>query len=198
MSTSTSTSTSRLRRSPSLRLSRSGFGCSEPVAFALRAIRMAQRMKKLPLPTPSEAAFERLLSEFPGPGHPDPSTSSGEGSAGDLPPENDARAFLDELYARADVFLERDPYATIGDASGFNTKVVGVSFEGRQDVVAGVRAGAPLELRRHPENTFDPNAIGVWFGALQLGFLKRPIAARIAPNIDEGERYVAEVTALTG
>ena len=44
----------------------------------------------------------------------------------------------------------------------------------------------------------DPNAIGVWYGALQLGFVRREIAARIAPNVDAGERYAAQVTALTG
>jgi single-stranded-DNA-specific exonuclease len=145
------------------------------------------REKKLPPPTPSEAAFERLLAEFP--------------SAAPAPPAADASeagAFLDELYAHAGEYLARDPYATIGEATGFNTKVVGVSFEGRQDVVAGVRPGAPLELRRQPDNAYDPNAIGVWLGALQLGFLKREIAARIAPNVDGGERYTAEVTALTG
>ncbi len=111
---------------------------------------------------------------------------------------SDANVFLDELYAHAREYLERDPYATIGDASGFNTKVVGVSFEGRQDVVAGVAPGAVLELRRQPDNPHDPNAIAVWYGALQLGFLKRPIAARIAPNVDAGEHYSARVTAITG
>jgi single-stranded-DNA-specific exonuclease len=146
------------------------------------------REKKLPPPTPSEAAFERLLAEFPD------SPAAGHRE----PVEGPATAFLDELYARAREYLDRDPYATIGEASGFNTKVVGVSFEGRQDVVAGMRAGAALELRRDPKNAYDPNAIGVWYGALQLGFLKREIAQRIAPNIDGGERYTAEVTAVTG
>jgi single-stranded-DNA-specific exonuclease len=169
------------------------------------------REKKLPPPTPSEAAFERLLAEFPAPDaplaprraegdaridkprrHPEPV----EGSAS--MPAADARAFLAELYANAREYLDRDPYATIGEATEFNTKVVGVSFEGRQDVVAGLYAGLPLELRRHPENAYDANAIGVWYGALQLGFLKREIAARVAPNIDGGERYTAEVTAVTG
>ncbi|HYZ16360.1 MAG TPA: HIRAN domain-containing protein, partial [Candidatus Acidoferrum sp.] len=111
---------------------------------------------------------------------------------------SEARAFLDDLYARKREFLDRDPYGTIGAASAFNTKVVGVSFEGRQDVVAGVVPGAALDLRRDPSNAYDPNAIGVWYGALQLGFLKREIAARIAPNIDAGERYRADVTAITG
>jgi len=113
-----------------------------------------------------------------------------------VPPE--ARAFLDELYRNASEYLDRDSYATIGDATGFNTKVVGVSFEGRQDIAGGVRPGQAVELRRDPENPHDPNAIGVWLGALQLGFLKREIALRIAPNIDAGERYEAQVTALTG
>jgi single-stranded-DNA-specific exonuclease len=137
--------------------------------------------RKLPPPTPSEAAFERLLADFPA-----------------VEARSEAGAFLDGLYAHAREYLDRDPYATIGGASGFNTKVVGVTFEGRQDVVGGVRAGAALELRRDPGNAYDPNAIGVWFGALQLGFLKREIALRIAPNIDGGERYTAEVTAVTG
>lgn len=144
-----------------------------------------KKTKKLPPPTPSEAAFERLLADF------STSASTAAPSA--------AHAFLDELYAHARDYLDRgDPYATIGDAAGFNTKVVGVSFEGRQDVVAGVEPGAALELRRHPDNAHDPNAIGVWYGALQLGFLKRPIAARIAPNVDAGEHYSAHVTAVTG
>jgi len=145
-------------------------------------------MKKLPPPTPSESAFERLLAEFP----------TAEHDRGATPVASDARVFLDELYAHAREYLERDPYATIGEATGFNTKVVGVSFEGRQDVAAGVVPGTALELRRHADNPYDPNAIGVWYGALQLGFLKRPIAARVAPNVDAGERYTARVTAVTG
>lgn len=147
--------------------------------------RKGGREKKLPPPTASEAAFERLLANFGTPS-----------AAADPLPE--AHAFLDELYAKAGAYLARDPYATIGEASGFNTKVVGVSFEGRQDIVGGLHAGAPLALRRDPGNPFDANAIGVWYGALQLGFLKREIAAQIAPNLDAGERYEAAVTMLTG
>src|ERR1700681_9502 len=151
-------------------------------------LKIMAREKKLPPPTPSEAAVERLLEQFAAPAPARPRAEA--------PPE--ASAFLDELYATARVFLERDQYATIGAASGFNTKVVGVSFEGRQDVVASLRPGETVELRRHPDNAFDADAIGVWFGTLQLGFLKAAIAARVAPNMDAGERYAAEVTAVTG
>jgi single-stranded-DNA-specific exonuclease len=141
------------------------------------------REKRLPPPTASEAAFLKLVQDF--------------GTAAAAAP-SETRAFLDELYAKAATYASRDPYATIGDASGFNTKVVGVSFEGRQDTVAALRPGETVELRRDPANPHDSSAVGVWYGALQLGFLRRQIAARIAPNIDGGERYSAAVTAVTG
>ncbi len=92
----------------------------------------------------------------------------------------------------------RDPYATIGDAPRFHTKIAGVSFEGRQDVIAGLRAGAELELRREPNNPHDPNAIAVHYGALQLGFFNRKMAAHLAPLIDAGARYRARIASLTG
>ena len=111
---------------------------------------------------------------------------------------NDTGAFLDQLYAKSASYLEKDRYATIGDAYEFYTKVVGITFEGRQDVAGGVRAGDALELRRDPGNAFDPNAIGVWIGELQVGFLKREIARRIAEHFDAGERYRAEVGSVTG
>jgi single-stranded-DNA-specific exonuclease len=113
-------------------------------------------------------------------------------------PATPASAFLDDLYARREEFLDRDPYASIGDSFGFNTKIVGVTFEGRQDVIAGLQPGAELDLVRQPQNAFDPNAVAVHFGRLQIGFVKKAIAARIAPNMDAGERYRAEIKHITG
>jgi single-stranded-DNA-specific exonuclease len=109
-----------------------------------------------------------------------------------------AGEFLDTLYARKNEYLERDRFASIGEVDDFYTKIVGVSFEGRQDLVAGVRAGDALELERQPENEHDPNAIAVRFGTLHLGYLRREIARRLAPNIDGGDRYTASVGSVTG
>jgi single-stranded-DNA-specific exonuclease len=139
------------------------------------------RSSSLPAPTASEARFEALLRSF-----------------GKEPVQPAAAAFLDELYARRDEYLERDPYGSIGDAAEFNTKVVGVSFEGRQEFVAGLSAGYQLDLVRRPENEFDPNAIEVRYGTIQVGFLKKEIARRIAPRMDAGDRYAAWVTTRTG
>ncbi|MBD5657087.1 MAG: DEAD/DEAH box helicase, partial [Candidatus Eremiobacteraeota bacterium] len=158
--------------------------------------------RRLPPPTASEAAFERLLAEYertePGESRVlsqrEPMVAVDVGRAG----VDDDAAFLTTLFARKDTYLERDRYASIGDADDFFTKIVGVSFEGRQNVVGGLEAGDALELVREPENAFDGAAIAVRFGTLQLGFIRREIARRLAPNIDGGDRYTATVGSITG
>jgi single-stranded-DNA-specific exonuclease len=73
-----------------------------------------------------------------------------------------------------------------------------VSFEGRQDVIAGLRDGAELRMVRQAANPYDNNAIAVHYGQLQLGFISKGIAAHIAPLIDAGASYRARVASLTG
>ena len=102
------------------------------------------------------------------------------------------------MFARRDDYLTREPFANIGEANEFFSKVVGVSFEGRQDSVGGLGAGDALQLVRDPANPFDSNAVAVRYGALQIGFLRREIAKRLAPNIDAGDRYSASVASITG
>ncbi len=113
----------------------------------------------------------------------------------DQPDESDA--FVERVFAKSEEYLS-DRYATIGDAQRFHTKVVGVSFEGRQDIIAGLSSGSALELRREANNPHDANAIAVYYGHLQLGFLKKDLAAHLAPEIDAGARYRAHIASLTG
>ncbi len=109
------------------------------------------------------------------------------------------RVFLDELFARRESYIAPERFANIGDADEFYTKVVGVSFEGRQDSIGGLTVGDALQLVREPENPHDPSAVGVRYGSLRIGFLRREIARRLAPNIDDGgDRYTARVASLTG
>jgi single-stranded-DNA-specific exonuclease len=75
---------------------------------------------------------------------------------------------------------------------------MGVSFEGRQDLVAGLVPGLELELKRQPDNPVDPNAIAVHYGALQIGFLRKQIAKHLAPLVDGGTRYRARIEHVTG
>lgn len=93
--------------------------------------------------------------------------------------------------------------------SPFSAKVVGVSFvPGYPDNLhalneAADRArldGEPLSvvLVRNPKNKYDTNAIEVHVPALGekggfIGHLTRPIVARMAPEIDAGATWMAEV-----
>jgi single-stranded-DNA-specific exonuclease len=122
-----------------------------------------------------------------------------EGSARDAKVRADdpKDAFVERAFTKSDEYL-RDRYATIADATTFHTKVAGVSFEGRQDTIAGLNAGALLTLERQPDNPYDSNAIAVLYGNLHLGFIHRGMAAHLAPPIDGGARYRARVASLTG
>lgn len=145
--------------------------------------------KPLPPPTKSEAAFERALAALDGDGQRAASVP------GDL---ESASSFVADAFARRETFLEREPFAGIGDAHSFYTKIVGVSFEGRQDSIAGLQEGYALDLVRQPDNPKDPNAIAVRYGTMQLGFLRAQIAKHLAPIVDGGTRYRARIASLTG
>ncbi|MDQ2872742.1 MAG: DEAD/DEAH box helicase [Candidatus Eremiobacteraeota bacterium] len=143
---------------------------------------------RLPLPTRSEAAFERVLESFGAPASV-PKLDAGDESMDE---------FVDRIFAQSASFLERDRYASIADAHAFHTKIAGVSFEGRQDLVAGLQPGFQLDLERQPENPHDANAIAVRYGNLQIGFLNKAMAKHLAAAIDAGSRYRARIESLTG
>ena len=112
---------------------------------------------------------------------------------------NSGEGIADQLFAKADEILARDAYAGIADATRFMTKVVGVSFEGRQTVVSTLVAGQELVVARDEGNPVDTNAIALrTLSGVQVGFLRRQIAAVLAPNIDGGLRYHAYVSEVTG
>ena len=102
------------------------------------------------------------------------------------------------MFAQRKKFLERDDFAGIGERESFPTKIMGVSFEGRQDIVAGLVPGLDLQLQRQPDNPNDANAIAVFYGSLQLGFLRKQIAKHLAPLVDAGITYLARVEHVTG
>jgi single-stranded-DNA-specific exonuclease len=106
---------------------------------------------------------------------------------------------IEDLFEHAEEIIAREEYAGIGDAESFNTKLAGVTFEGRQDVVSRLSAGTPLRPERQPSNEHDPNAIALFdpFGD-QVGFFNRRLAAALAPVMDAGAAYDVQVTDVTG
>lgn len=110
----------------------------------------------------------------------------------------DSRALVDRLFARAEDYLQ-DGALGIEEAGAFYTKVVGVSFEGRQALIQALAPGDQLLLKREPENPHDPHAIKVTTHAGdQIGYLSARLAARLAPSVDAGARYAATISQLTG
>ncbi|MDQ7843078.1 MAG: single-stranded-DNA-specific exonuclease RecJ [Armatimonadota bacterium] len=110
----------------------------------------------------------------------------------------DGRLLVDRLFARAEDYLG-DGALGLEEAEAFYTKVVGVTYEGRQEVVRMLRPGDALRLRREPANPVDPHAIGVLTDdGRQVGYLSARVAARVAPSMDAGARYTATVTQVTG
>ncbi len=114
--------------------------------------------------------------------------------------DKEAHEFLDELFASADDSLKSREYEGILEAHSFFTKLAGVTFEGRQEVIARLVDDEALILRRDPLNEYDPQAVAVYAPRLeaQIGFLNRDLAAVIAPALDEGVEYTVALGSVTG
>lgn len=108
-------------------------------------------------------------------------------------------SFIEELFQNAITYLVDDYYRDIGDKEEFYTKIVGVTFENRQAVVAGLRDGEQVFLERETNNPYDANAVKVLNGSgTQIGYLNARLAKYFAPLLDKGEEYLAGVSQVTG
>ena len=66
-----------------------------------------------------------------------------------------------------------------------HTRVVGVTFNGRQGVIKQLTAGEPLLLKREPYNKYDANAVSVErLNGAQLGYLSKELVRELAPHLD--------------
>ena len=89
-------------------------------------------------------------------------------------------------------------------ARSFFTTVAGVTFEGRQRIVARCSVGEQLIIVRDPENRFDNGAIKVVrLNGEQLGFIPAHVSrggdsSGLASRMDRGDKYECRVSGLTG
>ncbi len=116
-----------------------------------------------------------------------------------LPEDGPVAALVEDLFAHAEEIVARGEYQGIEDAERFHTKLAGVTFEGRQEVVARLLPGVPLRLEREPDNVHDPAACAVFdpFGD-RVGYLNRRLAGALAPVLDAGVEYDITVADVTG
>lgn len=78
------------------------------------------------------------------------------------------------------------------------TKAVGVTFDERQKHVKNCTVGQRLSLVREKDNEFDPNAIAIYSGNNQIGYVAKEIAAQLATKMDNGTEYECRVLKVTG
>ena len=80
------------------------------------------------------------------------------------------------------------------------TKIVGVTFENRQDIIKRLSVGEMLKLVQQPDNIYDPNAVKVIRkSGEQIGYLKKEIAQDIQWYFDSSwVTHWAEVLDIIG
>jgi len=86
-----------------------------------------------------------------------------------------------------------------------NVKVVGVSYEGRQAILAMMHGDEAVRIVPEPENAFDHNALAVYvafspernIGVKQVGYISKELAKDIAPALD-GESMMVSIAELIG
>ena len=71
----------------------------------------------------------------------------------------------------------------------FEVAVVGVTFEGRQDILADLCSKTKLtgQLKREADNRYDSNAVAVEVEGKQIGYIPKALAAKLAAHMDAGE-----------
>ena len=87
------------------------------------------------------------------------------------------------------------------DSTGktYSIKVVGVTFENRQEVCKKISIGDKIQLACEPDNPYDSNAIKVLHNGSQFGYLPKEIAPEIITFIDSETIFNKAVVAnLTG
>ena len=72
-------------------------------------------------------------------------------------------------------------------------KLAGVTHDDAQENIKkfGCKDIGSFALVREPNNPHDPNAIRVEIGGLYLGYVPRNIAEDLAPQMDDGRRFLA-------
>lgn len=86
--------------------------------------------------------------------------------------------------------------------TSYYSKIVGVTFEGRQEVIDRLKGDEELRFRREPDNEYDSNAVAVdvligqnW---LPIGYIARDKNAELAEVLTNGRYASIELSEITG
>ena len=84
----------------------------------------------------------------------------------------------------------------------YHSKIVGTTFENRQDILAHLEGDESLRVRREPENQYDPRAVAVdvdikgkWY---PVGYIAKDKNKDIAEALDAGREVEISISEVTG
>ena len=114
--------------------------------------------------------------------------------------ECDEEPYYDEcdIDSSFDARISHTQNSDFSGRRGFFTKVAGVSIGNRQEIISKIVNGTELCIVREKDNSYDPNAVGIYWGQYQIGYIPRDVAAKIAPQIDGGQKFRIKVSQITG
>lgn len=92
--------------------------------------------------------------------------------------------------------------------TSYHSKLVGVTFEGRQDVIAELTGQEDLRFRREPENEYDSNAVAVDVCVVvdydpstvwkPIGYIARDKNSELAEVLTDGRHAAIKLNQITG
>jgi hypothetical protein len=96
------------------------------------------------------------------------------------------------------------PREPTGEWTTFYSKIAGVTHQRGgaphpQSILPNCRACEALVLKREPENPVDPQAVAVYRrDGFQLGYLRSELAQSVSQHLQNGYRYYAQISEVTG
>lgn len=78
------------------------------------------------------------------------------------------------------------------------TKISGISFYDRQQIIKQINVGDILQLKRDYKNQYDKFAIGIYTNDNHIGWIPKHISQKLAWELDCGLNWVVKVMDITG
>ena len=70
--------------------------------------------------------------------------------------------------------------------------LVGMQYRGAKHIVAAMKGGEVLELRRAPANPHDSNAVEVWYQDRHVAFIRSTEAKGLSRTMDFSGRVIVQ------
>ena len=85
-----------------------------------------------------------------------------------------------------------------GEKYTIYSKVSGVTYGNRQQVVSQLYEGKYLRVIREKHNQYDSNAVALYDGEMQLGYISKELSVQVASKMDNSKIVNVKVVKITG